>query len=458
MSLASSPPLTATIAARIERLPMTRWQITVRVVIGVVTFFDAFDQLLISYVLPVISQEWRMSTAGSTWAITAGSLGMLLGALLSGWLADRFGRVRVIIVTLLVYSLSSLLLALSPSFGFFLALRFIQGFGIGGEVPVAATYIGEIAKAHRRGRFVLLYELIFPVGLAAAALVATWVVPTFGWRWLFAIGALPLPAALIIHKLVPESPRWLAAKGYDDRALSTMEYIEKKVRKVARGPLPEPVVRPELLAQQSGRTSWRGLFAGRYRRRTLTLWTLWFTAYFVLYGIVSWLPSIYSGHFHLAVSDALKYSMVGTLAGVVGSVLIALTIDKLGRKRAIGGALVSGGLLLLVLWLLGASTALQLVVWCSLAAIFINAANLALYLYTPELYPTRTRGLGSSIAGVWNRLGVIIGPVVIGAVVASGSGFATVFLMLGCVALAGGVAAFLFAEETSGRTLEELSP
>jgi putative MFS transporter len=458
MTVELSGSVAARVGARLDRLPITRWQVLVRVAIGVVTFFDAFDQLLISYVLPVISQEWRLSPAGSTWAITAGSLGMLGGALLSGRLADRYGRVRLITVALLVYSLASLALAASPGFLAFLLLRFVQGLGIGGEVPIAATYIGEIANVHRRGRFVLLYEIIFPVGLLAASLVAIWVIPAFGWRWMFVLGALPLPAVYLIRRYVPESPRWLAARGQGERALAVLGDIERKVAAYTGRPLPEPApVPPVAAATQPTVGAWRELFTGRYRRRTLTLWGLWFCSYFVVYGIASWLPTIYRTVFHLSLREALAYSMLGILATVVGSLLIALVVDRFGRRWSLTLALLAGGVLLLVVWATGARDAAQIALWSSAAGIFGGAANIGLYLYTPELYPTRIRGLGCSLAGVWNRLGVIVGPVVIGAVYAGGH-LSTVFLVLGCVSLAGCLVALLGAEETARRSLDEISP
>lgn len=456
MTVEVSGDVALRIGARLDRLPITRWQVLVRVAIGVVTFFDAFDQLLISYVLPVISQQWRLTPAGSTWAITAGSLGMLGGALLSGRLADRYGRVRVITIALLVYGLAGLALAGSPGFVAFLILRFVQGLGIGGEVPVAATYIGEIANARRRGRFVLLYEIIFPIGLLAASLSAIWVVPTFGWRWMFVLGALPLPAVYLIRRFVPESPRWLAAHGHTERALDVVADIERRVIGYTGHPLPEPEPVTEAPAPAVG-GAWRELFAGRYRRRTLMLWGLWFCSYFVVYGIASWLPTIYRTAYHLSLRTALTYSMLGILAAVIGSVLIALVVDRLGRRWSLTIALLVGGALLLVVWRTGAHQAIQVAVWSSIAGIFCNAANIGLYLYTPELYPTRIRGLGCSLAGVWNRLGVIIGPVVIGAVYSAGH-LATVFVVLGCVSLAGCLIAGLAAEETARRPLEQVSP
>ncbi|SFN06698.1 MFS transporter, putative metabolite:H+ symporter [Saccharopolyspora antimicrobica] len=261
------------IAARIERLPMSRWHVTVRLVIGVVTFFEAFDQLLIAFSMPQIAKEWGLSAAGVTATLTVGSIGMLLGALASGWLADRIGRVRVIALCVAVTALGSLGMALCTSLAPFLVLRFVQGFAIGGEVPTAASYISELSRAKRRGRFVLMYEIVFPAGLAIGALASAWIIPHWGWRTLFVLAAIPGVAAFAVQRRVPESPRWLAARGRTAEALRMMEHIECKVQNATGQPLPEPA---EVTAVEAGpqrrNSSLRDLFAGRYRKRTLVVW------------------------------------------------------------------------------------------------------------------------------------------------------------------------------------------
>jgi MFS transporter, putative metabolite:H+ symporter len=455
---ASNPPLPAMISARIERLPIVRWQILVRCVIGVVTFFDAFDMLMISYVLPTISKEWQLSPSGSTWAIVSGSAGMLVGAVALGWLADRFGRVQVIVVALLLYSLASLALALSPSFDVFLVLRFLQGVGIGGEVPVAATYINEIARSHQRGRFVLLYEMIFPLGVAIHGLVATLIVPTLGWRWLFVIGALPLPIIFFIRKLVPESPRWLASKGYDERALATMDYIECQVKKYLKEPLPEAKLLGTKTPRATAKGSWRELFHPPYLRRTLTLWMMWFTLSFVHLGVVNWLPTIYRQQFGLPLRSALAYAAINPWCALAGAFFVAIVIDRFGRRWTLGTALTMSGLILITLWLAGGRPFGLMVVCCALLAFVSTVIITGLYLYTPELYPTRVRALGASFGGVWSRMGAIAGPATFGLLLQDTASLALGFLVLGAVGVVGGVIALIFSEETSGRVLEEISP
>lgn len=475
MTIDASPGATsrADIAARFERLPLSRWHVTVRIVIGVVTFFEAFDQLLIAYTLPELTSEWGLTKSEGTLLLAIGSLGMLVGALLSGRLADRFGRVRVIAVCIAVTGVTSLGLAACDAVEPFMLLRFVQGLAIGGEVPVAATFISEITRSFKRGRFVLLYELVFPAGLTVGALVAAWVVPTAGWRTMYVIAAVPGLLALLVLKVVPESPRWLADRGKLHEAAVVMDHIEGKVEKATRRPLP-PVVPltvkgdPAPTAQELPRagaterelaaTGFRGLFVGRYLRRTQVIWTLWFCGYFVNYGITSWLPTIYTRDYGLTLGESLRYSTVTSVAGLVGCAVAAFTIDLIGRRRLVALALGSSATMLLTLALLGGDTATQVLVWSSLSAVFFFAANISLYIYTPELYPTRMRAVGCSAGGAVNRVGVILGPIVVGAAYAGGARMSSAFFLLGGVALAGAIVCALFAEETANRPLEEVSP
>ncbi|GAA5175457.1 MFS transporter [Pseudonocardia eucalypti] len=424
--------------------------------LGIATFFEGFDQLLVAYSMPLFKVEWQLTPVELTMVVTTGSAGMLIGAMLTGVLADRFGRIRVVVAAMLVTALASLLLMVSPNIEVFAALRFVQGLGIGGEVPAAAVFVNELAKARARGRFVLLYELAFPAGLSSAALIASVVVPAFGWRALYLIGALPAVLALLVIREVPESPRWLASRGDTERAERAMRTIEDRVGAATGAPLPEPSPVIDAPGEREGTARVRDLFGGRYRRRTAILAVLWFAGFLVNYGLTTWLPTIYTSIYHLPIRTALNYTLVSSLSGFLGCVAVALLVDRIGRRASIAAGLAGAGLPLLALAALGAGQGASVVVWSTLATFFIYASTICLYLYTPELYPTRGRGTGISFHGAIGRVGMIVGPVLVGSLMSAGAPAAAVFALLGVLGVVAAGAALL-GEETSGRTLEELN-
>jgi putative MFS transporter len=446
----------AQIAARIERLPFSRWHVKLRVIMGVATFFDAFDALAIAYVLPVLIPLWKLAPGQIGLLISIGFAGQLVGAILFGWLAEKHGRVRIAAWTIGIFSLFSLVCAFSWNLPSMLVFRFFQGLGLGGQVPIAAAYINEIAKAEKRGRFFLLYEVIFPVGLLVVALVSTWVVPNLGWQWMFIIGALPVLLAAVMQRLLPESPRWLASTGRLEEAGRTMLAIEEEISQ--QGAKPLPPLPANLREVPAVKASWRDLFSGIYLPRTLAVWVMWFCTYLIVYGISGWLPTIYRTIFKLPLQQALQYSLAATAAGLVGAIACAYLIDRTGRRAWFAMAFFVGAVPLFILWMRGTgNSAIDVMIYASLSYALINTLALGLYLYTPEIYPTRVRAVGSGAATAWLRVASMIGPFMIGAILPQ-AGLATVFLVFGIAAAVGGVVAALFTLETRGRVLEELSP
>ncbi|RFU87217.1 MFS transporter [Streptomyces triticagri] len=456
MTTVADTAAAGSIAARLERLPQSRWHVKVRFMIGAVTFFEAFDQLLAASALPVLTEEWNLSTGQATFAVTAASIGMLIGALLAGSLGDRIGRVRTVALGVGVTAIASLAVAFSWNIETFALFRFVQGLGIGGVVPVAATYINEIARSDKRGRFVLIYEMIFPAGLAAASLVAVWVVPNFGWRAMFVIGAVPVILAALLPRTVTESPRWLLARGRTEEAERALADIEAQVSRATGDVLPAPAATDHRVEEDVTRGRLRELFVGRYLRRTVIVSALWFVAYYVNHGISTWLPSLYTKNFGLDLTTALVYTLLSNVTGLIGTFVVAMFIDRIGRRPALVAALGGTVLTLGVLALAGATSGLQVAIFASATTFFLYAINAGLYLYSPELYPTRNRAKGAAFGGLWNRLGVILGPVVVGGILGAGGSLKLVFAQLAGVALIGAIVA-LFAVETKGKTLEQLN-
>jgi putative MFS transporter len=442
------------ITARVERLPASNWHLKAKIFVGIATFFDGLDVLAIAYVLPVIAPLWKIDPAHIGLLISAGFVGQLVGAILFGWMGERFGRIPAMTFSILCYSIMSLACAFAPNYWMFFLLRTLQGVGLGGELPVAATYISEISKAKGRGRSVLFYQLIFPVGLAACALIALYVVPHLGWRYLFAVGALPALLTFFLRRTLPESPRWLAAKGRVPEANKMMAQIEDAVQASTGRPLPEPIVTH--FAQEKN-PSWRDLFGENYRVRTLVLWVAWFATSLVNYGIAGWLPSVYRNTFKLGVDASLQYNIVTTIVGLIGCVGAALLIDSLRRGYLFALAFACCAVAMGVLWYFGPTTPEFVMVVVSIGYFFVSMTSLSVWAYTPELYPTRIRAFGAATASSIGRFASIVGPIIVGVMLVNTS-LAAVFLMFGCIVAFAAIVLALFAIDTRDRVLEEVSP
>ncbi len=443
-----------TIAARLERLPYSRWHITVSAFLGAAIFFDGFDALATAYVLPVLVRLWHIPPQNVGGLISIANLGQALGALIFGWVAERVGRTSAARITIAIYAVMSLACAFTTNYQELAWCRFIEGIGLGGEIPVASAYISEILRADRRGGSFLSYQIIFPVGLLGAGIVGAAIVPSLGWQSMFIVGAVPALLALALRRYCPESPRWLASKGRLDEADKILTEIERIVSRNGERVLPPPA--DFKMAKTGARTRWQELFQGQYRRRTLLVWVLWASTYLISQGMQSWVPTLYREVYHLSLQQSLNYAVAAPLGTVLGAILCALLIDRTGRRLWFIGAyiLVLAGLI--ELWAVGSATAFGMVLGYGFTTLWTGSVSMSIFLYTAEIYPTRMRALGLSWATFWLRIAATVGPLMVGFVLPS-YGIGGVFFAMSIVALIGGVAA-VFMVETRQRVLEEVSP
>jgi putative MFS transporter len=443
-----------TIAARLERLPYSNWHITVTIVLGIAIFFDSFDSLAIAYVLPVLKDEWHIAPANIGGLISIANFGQALGALTFGWIAERIGRVSTARIAIGLFAVMSLACAFTHNYDQLFVCRFFEGIGLGGEIPVASTYISEILRADRRGGRFLTYQIIFPCGLLMAGIAGASVVPRFGWQWMFVIGALPGIVALIMQRFCPESPRWLASKGRLSEADAVVTEIERIVSHDGKRPLPPvPDVIPQPLSQQ---TRWRELFEGRYRSRTLLVWVLWASCYIIAYGLQGWIPTLYRDVYHLPLQQALNYAIFSPVGSVAGSLICAFLIDRTGRRYWFTAAFFLTAVGLIWLWAFGANTAFGMLIGFMFCSMWLGSMNMTIFLYTAEIYPTRMRALGVSWASFWLRAAATVGPLIVGFALPR-YGISGVFLTFSVFAIIGCIAA-TFMIETRRRVLEEVSP
>lgn len=440
------------VAARIERMPFSSWHVKARVLIGTATFFDAFDALTIAQVLPVLKTLWSLSGPEIGLLISTGYLGQLVGALLFGAYAERWGRLLALVGAISLFAVMSLLCGFAWDYHSLLLFRTIQGLGLGGQVPIAAVYISEIAKASGRGRFVILYECIFTVGLFVSGWVGSYVVPNFGWQAMFFIGAAPILVALSLRWALPESPRWLAARNRIEDAKRAVARIEAEVEKATGRKLEPP---SERVYADSRRASWRDILGPEYLKRSLVIWLIWFATFLVTYSLSTWLPTLYRTVFNLPLETSLRLATFGTFMQLVGGITAGLTVDRIGRRWLFTVAFFGAGSALVFVWFLGLGSAMWFFICSGIAYYFAGLSVLGAYLYTPEIYPTRARAFGTSLGTAWLRLASMVGPLIVGYFLASGIG--AVFLIFAAVAFLAGIVVVLFAVETSGKPLEEIS-
>jgi putative MFS transporter len=443
------------IAARIERLPLSIWHLKILLPIGVGWFFDAFDALAIAYVLPVLIGLWKLTPGEIGTLIAIGYLGQVIGSIFFGWLAEKIGRVKCTIMTMVLFSVMSLVCVFAWDYSSLVAMRFVQGIGLGGEIPIMATYIGEFASSKSRGRFALGYQFLFTIGLLFTGIAGVWIVPTFGWQWMFIIGALPALVALPLRWMLPESPRWLASRGRFKEANEVLNRIEAEISRNGTQPLPPipadvPMVKPS-------ETRFSALLKGMYLKRSLTVWAIWFCSYSVVYGLSTWMPSIFRTVYKVDVQQSVNIGFMLSIAGVLGALVAVSTIDFVGRKPLFTAGQLLSAVPLLIL-ASSAGLALGTVQALVIASFFfITWLAISLSTYTAELYPTEMRALGCGVGNAWLRLASVIGPYLVGALLPA-FGINAVYLMFGSFAVIGGIVTLLFALETRGRVLEELSP
>jgi MFS transporter, putative metabolite:H+ symporter len=451
----------AELIARLERAPFSRWHLRARIVMGSATFFDAFDALSIAFVLPVLVRLWDISAVQIGWLIAVGYLGQLAGALIFGALAERYGRVPSAAGATALMSVMSIACALAGNFQVLLLLRLIQGIGVGGEVPVAAVYINELSRAHGRGRFFMLYEMIFPVGLMVTGQIGALVVPTLGWQVMFLIGGVPglVIAALLLR--LRESPRWLITQGRLREAEAIVEEIEAgttKRTKIAKDTTGQSTIRdlPDPRVLRGSRTRWTEVLSPAYRARTTIVWVLWACAYFITNGLNNWMPTLYNRVYGLSLDQALRAGTLTNVAQVAILLGCAFTIDRIGRRRWMTACFIGGALLLGALGTAASGSVAAVIALVTLSYGIVGSANTVLYLYTPEIYPTRMRAIGTGFATCWLRLASAAGPLLVGYLVAA-RGTAAVFMMFAAAGVVGVVAATRMLE-TRNRRLEDIAP
>lgn len=437
------------ILERLERLPVGSFHYKLLVVTGLGWLFDSMDTGLISFVLPILAKEWGLTPEQVGWIGSVGLIGMALGAVLAGTIADKFGRKNVFAATVILYSVSTGLCAVAWNYESLLVFRFLVGFGLGGELPVAATLMSEYAPSQLRGRFIVLLESFWGVGWLVAALISYLLIPKFGWQVAFIIGALPALYVFLIRLHMPESIRYLISHGKIDEARDIILKLEKKLG-VPSKPFDNdfedestPIFKLNVL------TLWKKTF----RVRTLMLWLAWFGIVFSYYGIFMWLPSIVFAQ-GFEVVKTFEYVLIMTLAQLPGYFAAAWLVDVIGRRYTLSMFLMMSGVC--AYFFGNAATASSLLMWGAAMSFFNLGAWGVIYTYTPELYPTAIRALGSGWAAGFGRIGGMIAPMLVGVLLVHGAHINLIFAMFAAVFVFISVIVLSLGIESKKKSLEEI--
>ena len=440
------------ILERLERLPVGSFHYKLLIVTGLGWLFDSMDTGIISFVLPVLAKEWGLTSAQVGWIGSVGLIGMALGAVLAGTVADKFGRKNVFAATVILYSISTGMCAVAWSYESLLFFRFLVGFGLGGELPVAATLMSEYAPSHLRGRFIVLLESFWGVGWLVAALISYVIIPEFGWQVAFVIGALPALYVFAIRLHMPESIRYLIAQKKIDEAKRIILDLEVKLG-VESKPFDSELTSMELGTENTAKPQFSSLWSEQFRVRTIMLWLAWFGIVYSYYGIFMWLPSIVFAQ-GFEVVKTFEYVLIMTTAQLPGYFAAAWLVDKIGRRYTLSSFLLMSGV---CSYFFGnAESATALLMWGAAMSFFNLGAWGVIYTYTPELYPTSIRALGSGWAAGFGRIGGMIAPMLVGVLLTHTfpmngifAMFASVFVIISVIVLALGI-------ESKQKSLEQI--
>ncbi|MCP1354399.1 MFS transporter [Aneurinibacillus migulanus] len=378
---------------------------------GIGLLFDSMDVGILSFVIAALQAEWGLTPTQMGLIGTVNFIGMALGAALAGVWADRYGRKQLFIVTLLIYSIATGLNALATTLLIFMALRFIVGFGLGGELPVVTTYVLESSPQRERAKWVVWLQSFWAAGALVAAVISYFIIPEYGWRIALFMGALPALYALYLRRALPETP---AFTRQADR-----QKISEKISL---------------------------LWSPAYRRTTFVLWLLWFASVFSYYGMLLWMPSIMVMK-GFTLIKSFEYVLLMTLVQIPGYFTAAYFVGKWGKKPTLITFMTLSAI---------ASLAFGLSpnVWTLLASgICLSFFNLgawgATYAYTAEQYPTSFRATGTGWAAGFGRIAGIIAPYLVGLLIGMSVGFPYIFTMFFIMTMLAVLAVLFFGKESA---------
>ena len=436
--------------ARLDRLPISSFHYRIFWLIGAGMFFDGYDLYIAGGVLASVIQTKFSTDQQNLQFISLTFVGMTLGALITGFVGDKFGRRFTYQINLLIFGLASLAAALAPNMTVLIACRFMQGLGLGAEIVVGYSTLTEFVPPKTRGRWLSMMAFVVVAGFPATALLGYLIIPAFGWRPTFVLAGVGSLVIWYLRKNLPESPRWLEQQGRTAEAEALMQKIEKEV--AGGGTLPAVVVpAPVPLVAASDM-----LRPPLLQRLIVGCWVL-ITINTLIFGFVIFLPQFFLRQ-GLTITNSLAYTLVLSAGSLVGCALGAWSSDAIGRRWSIIGAsivtIVSG--YIYARFDATSDPAIVLSIgFVLIAAIYVQTAIL-LGVYTPELFPTEIRLRANGICNTLGRAATVVSPFIVGALMASYKLPGVVWLMIGLVVIQI-VVVWAWGVEPRNRGLEDVA-
>ncbi len=418
---------------------------------------EFFDYFVIGFVLAFIVGPWQLTFGQFAVIFLSSGIGAMIGAYVWGWAADRIGRRKVFIATVLNFAIASGILALTPERGWiFLSIfRFFVGVGVGGLYCVDLPLVQEFMPTAKRGRIGGIVTAAIPLGTGLGAVLGAFLAPAVGWRGLFLVGLLPAALTLLIRAWVPESPRWLMRMGRFEEARKSLAWALEMDPKD---------IELTTIRGEPQKVAWSELF--KHPRSLVVSWLGNLGTQTGIYGLTLWLPTLFVQILGISPPQASRLMISVTLGGFVGRITFSYLSDAIGR-RASGGLLGLGAAVMLVLTaylhdaFLGAASMFWLL---TIVTYFFADGGFAIVgPYAAEVWPAglRTSGMGSAYG--FGGLGKIIGPLGL-ALIAGSSNIVTpqasvamivpAFIYLAGWYLLAGVVYYFLGIETKGRSIE----
>jgi len=434
-------------AARLDRLPVSSFHRDIVALLAYIFFFELGDLNSFAFAAPGVREAWHLSIDMISFITSASFVGMFIGATTGGWLSDRVGRKRALVLTTVWYSGFSLLNAFAWDTASLFATRLLTGVGLSSMTVVAMTYISEMFPARIRGSYQAKILTIGLCGIPVTAYVARFIIPLapWGWRAVFVWGSLAAAFPFFAGRL-EESPRWFENQGRADDADAAMNRIEARVRQET-GELPAVAEAPPTVARGGG---FREVVASGSLGRLLLLMSVWMFQTLGIYGFLSWVPTLLVEH-GFSVVRSLEQSSAMSIGAVPGAWIASRLSDRWERKSLIG-------IVAVVIAICGLSYGLSfrtatIVIFGFLVAMGQQVFAALLYAYTPECFPTQVRNIGTGLSYGTGRLANgLVGPFIV-AFLFQRFGYTTVF---GYIAVCWAMVAVLITTlgpKTRGRAL-----